>query len=101
MQDCGKEAENQEEFPSTFNFVTRPGNTFSRSVTGQMCWCRVYGYKPTNETMQLTPDAPWVFLGESAISYNGEQTCESGCAEACWEQFAYFPEVRAVFYGQE
>ncbi|MBO7066827.1 MAG: hypothetical protein J6W40_04365, partial [Alphaproteobacteria bacterium] len=93
--------EEEEQLISTFNFVTRSGDTFSRSVTGQMCWCRVYGYKPTNGTIQLTPDAPWVFLGASAVDWDSVTTCEEGCALGCLQSFVFFPRIRSVFYGQE
>ena len=82
---------------STFNFVTRPSNTFTRGANGDNCWCRVYGYKPTNGTLQSTPSAQWVMIGDTTPF---ESDCEAACIGACTEFSYVIPHVRATLYGQ-
>lgn len=79
---------------SNFDFVTRPSNTFTRGLNGDVCWCRVYGYKPTNGTMQSTASAQWVMMGDF-----GSGNCNRNCTSTCSE-LTILTTTRAVLYGQ-
>ena len=96
---------------ANFNYVTRPSNTFSRGSNGDVCWCRVYGYKPTNGTLQSTPDAEWMMVGNLATSPTGYHcsgnvcedvydSCNTACLYICAE-LTYGSPTRAVLYGQQ
>ena len=97
---------------ANFNYVTRPGNTFSRGSNGNICWCRVYGYKPTNGTMQSTPAAPWLLFGDvTASSYEScdaedncvtvHPSCSEYCFAYCVEPMSGLARIRALLYGQQ
>ena len=96
---------------ANFNYVTRPSNTFSRGSNGDVCWCRVYGYKPTNGTLQSTPDAEWMMVGNLATSPVGYRcsgnvceddygSCNTFCLSICLE-LTYGSPTKAVLYGQQ
>ena len=97
---------------SNFNFVTRQSNTFTRGSNGDVCWCCVYGYKPTNGTMQSTSDAQWVMLMNFATTPIGKHcsgdeceyeyaSCNDACVGLCSELFIGIPRARAYLYGQQ
>ena len=97
---------------SNFNFVMRQSNTFTRGSNGDVCWCRVYGYKPTNGTMQSTSDAQWVMIMNCATTPMGRRceadeceyeyvSCNDACVDMCAELSLAIPRARAYLYGQQ
>ena len=83
------------------NILQVPSSTFSRSVTGPNCWCRVYGYKPSGGQMQTLNSSAWFSTIDKGSDGRNNSSCAQQCLyEACIDNFQRSSDWREMQYGQ-
>ncbi len=66
---------------------------FSKTDSGQYCYCQMTDFKPTDGVKGSVTSAPWVFGG----NFDSADGCASNCAYNCADHMRYYsaPDIRA------
>ena len=68
---------------------------FSKTDSGQYCYCQMTDFKPTDGVKTLVTPAPWVFLNRLDSASN----CADECARHCADNMLYGRAYRAAVLG--
>ena len=72
---------------------------FSKTDSGQYCYCQMTDFKPTDGIKTPVTSAPWVFRSDSFSADNCAYYCASNCASSCAYTAAPGHAFRAAMLG--
>ena len=92
---CNSTAATYGEWDSCDSDAIQPSNTFSNSVSGQYCWCKMESWTPSGGSACNVASPSWVF-GDDLGSASD---CAGICADYCANAVVDSPGFRRAVFG--